>query len=224
MTPTTTPTTTPTPTPAATPATQQLHAALAKLVQETSPAFAQLQMVATPDGRATQLGHWAIGFAQTCLPTPHFGLFANCHARARCVGCVPVCQTEVAVQKLSARCGGRPVLFGSTGAHAPDMSPLRLRSFVPGRPDQSDLWVPVIHLLTGELWLVAADGARAARPDPRGELRDIDMDPALLPVGPGAAAFARAWQATLARHAAGAPPGDPATPAGHALTSSGRIA
>lgn len=153
----------PTTTPAHMP---DLHAramlGFALALQQQDPSFCAGPPMRLANGSAVRIGSWAIGLDLNGPADRHFGRYANCSPVSRCLNCSPFCTTETPAVDLSIRSGGCSALW----VEAEDLFDRRpcvsVRSFVPGRPESSDVWVPTLCPVTGRLQLVATIGMRTA--------------------------------------------------------------
>lgn len=135
-----------------------------------NPSFSSSPPALIVNGHAVKVGNWAIGLDLDGMADRQFGRYANCSPISRCLNCSPVCSRETPAVDLSIRSGGCPALWVETEdlfGHRPRIS---VRSFVPGLPASSDLWLPTMCPVKGRLQLVAVNGTRVAIPEADGTL------------------------------------------------------
>ena len=161
----------PTTTPASMP---DLHARVisgfALAMQQSCFSFTANQPKPNANGNAVRLGNWAIGLNLDGPADQHFGRYANCNPISRCLNCSPFCTTETPAVDLSIRLGGCSALWIETEELFGRRPRVTVRSFVPGRPQLSDVWIPTLCPITGRLQLVATAGTRTAILQPDGTL------------------------------------------------------
>lgn len=170
----------------------------AALVQHANPELDDGRPHPVANGRAVKIGNWAIAVDEGGRLPRHFGKHANCSALARCVGCVPACSTETAAVDLSAQAEGCSALWTQVCGLNSERPQVTVRSYVPGRLDQSDLWVPALSPLSGRLQLFSLRGARMALITASGELaiETARLDPGHVSFA--AMVFARLWKSRSA--------------------------
>lgn len=168
--------------------------ALAKMIWLHDHDFANHNLMPIAGTKALALGRWAIAYdADT---GPQFGRFNHCGGLSRCVGCEQFCETENFGVHVSARSDGRSVVVIENWPAASSSSPLRLRTFVPGLPGQSDLWNAAVDPNTGRLMLVNAERGVSADLLPAGRL-DFHRGPAASILAMGAVTTTRLWRNLL---------------------------
>ena len=191
----------PTPAPAITP--DQRAAALfgfAALMRQLNPEFELQRPTLTACGTALTVANWVIAIDQSSPPGWAFGKHGNCNAQARCVGCTHICEAEAPAFDLSVRAGGRSALWIEARNILGDHPVISVRSFVPGRPGQSDVWFPIQCPATGRLVLIATNRSREARLRADGRLMVSGIVPSADYAVFAATVFCRSWQSQIKQH------------------------
>lgn len=169
--------------------------ALAKMITLHNPDFANSIPTPIPGTSAVAHGRWAIAYDHDAGPS-QFGRYGQCGAENRCVGCEIFCETESMAVHVSARSDGRSVLLIENWPTASSASPLRIRTFVPGLPAQSDVWNAAVDPVTAMLVLVNLERGVSAELLPSGRL-DFRRGPSAAITGMSAVATMRLWHNLL---------------------------
>jgi hypothetical protein len=177
--------------------------AFAALMRQQNPAFDLYHPQPAAGGNALTVGNWAIGIDQSGPPTHWFGKHGNCNAQTRCVGCIPFCEAEGPAVDLSVQCGGRSGLWIEVSNSSGNGLQMSVRTFVPGRPAQSDVWFPITCPTTGMLVLFASSGSREARVRNDGQLMMSEMVPSAGYAVFAANVFRRSWLSLVKQLAEG---------------------
>lgn len=170
----------------------------AALITQHDPKFANCPPALRDNGRIVHLGDWAIALDETGPPSRQFGRHANCNAQARCLNCMPHCATEKPAVDLSARAGGCSALWVEARGLNGDHPEISVRSHVPDKPGQSDLWVPTLCPVTGRLQLFAVNGDRKALLQVNGQLSIKTALPCPHHLPFSAMVFGRVWKSLIA--------------------------
>lgn len=144
-------------------------------------------------GRVVTIGDWAIAMDQSTPAATYFGQHGNCNPVARCVGCEQICPAEDAAVDLSVKSSGKSALWIETQSPKAKIGDVTVRSFVPGRPGLSGLWIPTVCTKTQELELIAVDGSRLARLRADGHLKTSTLLPRDGRPAMAATMFLRLW-------------------------------
>lgn len=169
----------------------------AALAQRNNPEFEDIPRCLTAGRRAIQIGPWAIAVDEAGPPSRQFGQYGNCNPRARCVGCLPHCPSEAAAIALSQQTDNSSSLWVEARGLSGGRPIVLVRSYVPGRPEQSDVWVPTLCAMTGRLHLFASSGERQAMLQANGELAIKPVTITGESVTFAAAVFARVLQSLI---------------------------
>lgn len=188
----------PTSMPAGTP---DMHAraliGFAALMQQCNPSWVASPPVPIAGGKAVRMGNWAIGVDLCGHADRQFGRYANCNPVSRCLNCSPFCSAEVAAVDLSINAGGCAALWVEAENPFGCQPRITVRSFVPGLPVLSDVWTPTVSPVTGQLHLVATNGARIAVLEPNGMLTIDAVPPAMATMPMEYLTFYRRWKTLI---------------------------
>lgn len=189
----------------------------AALAQRNNPEFAEIPRCLTAGGRAVQIGQWTIAVDEAGPPSRHFGQYGICDPRTRCVGCLPHCPSEAAAIALSRQADDSSSLWVEARGFNGDRPIVVVRSYVPGKPEQSDLWVPTLCAMSGRLHLFATNGERRAMLQANGDLAINVATTSGESVSFAAAVFARVLKSLIT----GAPVTRTTAPVSEAIMAGG---
>lgn len=177
---------------------QHLVSTFSRLLALADNGFSTGEIVRTLSGAMVAVSSgWGLKVEETRPAFRRFGLYCNCSAMARCIGCEQVCPAEQGLMAMSCALSGRPVLVSQLERTPENRMVMSVQTYIPDQPQASDVWTAMLCPDHHVLLLVSADQTRVALIKANGRLDIIHRGMPDWKLAQGQGALALLWKLYL---------------------------